>query len=98
MDTQETRKFIGVEYATEMDHMTQIQQGTKSTTMKSRHGQPAKLIKQSDRTEVIHDAISVPTQEPNNKNKIWFLCQYRDQKYSLQVTRPENFPGRQIDT
>ena len=61
MDAQEIGKFIGVEDATNMGHMKQIQQVTKSTTMKTRRRQPANLIQQSDITEAMHDAISVPT-------------------------------------
>ena len=67
MDTQAIRKAIGVEEATKMGHMKQTQQGIKSTTIKSRHGRPAKITQQSDRTNAMHDAISVPTQEPKNK-------------------------------
>ena len=62
MYAQAISKFIGVESLTEMCHMKQIQQGTKSTTMKSRRGQPAKLTQQSDRIEAMNDAISVTTQ------------------------------------
>ena len=36
------RKYIGVEYATEMGHMKQIQSGVKSTTKKSNRGRPKK--------------------------------------------------------
>ena len=50
MDAQAISKFIFVEDVTDMAHMKHIQQGTKSTTMKSRRGQPAKLVQQSDRT------------------------------------------------
>ena len=82
MDAQAISKFIGVEDATEMGHMKQIQQGTKSTTMKSRRGRPAKLIQQADRTEAMHDAISVPTKEPNNKKtNLVFISVYRPQGF-----------------
>ena len=64
MDAQEISKFIGVEEATKMCHMKQTQQGTKSTTMKSRRGQPSMIKQQSDRTNATQYAISVPTQEP----------------------------------
>ena len=43
MDAQEISKFIGVEEATEMGHMKQTQQVIKSTTIKSRRGQPADI-------------------------------------------------------
>ena len=55
-----------------MGHMKKIQQGTKSTIIKSRRRRPAKLTQQSDITEAMHDAISVTNQEPKNKKKIWF--------------------------
>ena len=67
MDAQAISRFIGVEEATEMVHMKQTQQGTKSTTMKSKSGQPVKITQQSDITDAIHDAISLPTQEPKTK-------------------------------
>ena len=35
-------KYIAIEDATEMGHMKQKQQGTKSTTNKSRQGRPSK--------------------------------------------------------
>ena len=69
MDSQAIRKCIGVEEATEMGHMKQTQQGIKSTTIKSRRVRPAKITQQSDRTNAMHDAISVPTQEPKNMKK-----------------------------
>ena len=50
MDARSISKFIGIEESTKMGHMKQIQQGTKSTTMKSGRGRPAKLTQQSDRT------------------------------------------------
>ena len=82
MDAQAIRKFIGVEESTNMGHMTQIQQCTKSTTMKSRRRLQAKMTQQSDRTESMHYAISVPTQGPKNKktNMVFMLVQ-----------RPEGF-------
>ena len=97
MDAQAIRKFIGVEESTNMGHMKQIQQGTKSTTMKSRRRLQAKMTQQSDRTESMHYAISVLTQEQKKRKQIWFLCRYRDQKDSFQATRPESFPGCQIE-
>ena len=36
------RKHIGIEDATEMGHMKQVQQGVRSTTTKSRRGRPQK--------------------------------------------------------
>ena len=82
MDSQAIRKCIGVEEATEMGHMKQTQQGIKSTTIKSRRVRPAKITQQSDRTNAMHDAISVPTQEPKNRktNMVFMLVQ-----------RPEGF-------
>ena len=40
--TAAIRKYIGVEVATECGHMKQIQQDTRSTTMKSKRGRPKK--------------------------------------------------------
>ena len=42
-------KYISVEYATEIGHMKQIQQGRRSTTTKLRRGIPTKLIQQLER-------------------------------------------------
>ena len=36
------RKHIGIEDATKMGHMKQVQQGVRSTTTKSRRGRPPK--------------------------------------------------------
>ena len=80
-----------------MGHMKQIQQGTKSKTMKSRRGGPANITQQSDITDAMHNAISVPTHEPKNKKTNMVLCQFRDQKDSLQATRPEIFLERKIE-
>ena len=67
MDAQAISKFIGVEESTDMGHMKQTQQVTNSTSIKSRRGRPAKMTQQSDRTDAMQDAISVPAQEPKNK-------------------------------
>ena len=92
MDAQAISKCIGVEEWTEMGHMKQTQQGTKSTTMKSRRGQPANITQQSDRTDAMHDAISVPTQEPKNKktNMIFLSVQRLERFIASDQTR--NFP------
>ena len=50
--------------------------------MKSRRGQTAKIIQQLDRTDAMHDAISVPTQDPKNKKTTLVL---------ISVHRPEGF-------
>ena len=47
MAAQAIIKLIGVEKSTDMGQMEQIQQGTKSTTMKSRRRRPAKMTQQS---------------------------------------------------
>ena len=77
MDAQTISKLFGAEEAIEMGHMKQIQQGMKSTTIKSRRGRPAKITQKSDRTDATHDAISVPTQESKNKktNMLFMLVQ-----------------------
>ena len=77
--------------------MKQTQQGTKSTNMKSRYGRPSKIKQQSYRTDAMHNSISLTTEEPKNKKTNMVLCRHRYQKDSLQATRPENFPGCQID-
>ena len=82
MDAQAIRKFIEVEESTEMGHMKQTQQGTKSTTMKSRRGRPANITQKSNRTDAMNDAISVPTQE-HKKQKTYMLF--------MSVQRPEGF-------
>ena len=69
MDAQEISKCIGVEEATDMGHIKQTHQGINSTTIKSILERPAKITQQSDRTDAMHDAISVPTQEPQNNKK-----------------------------
>ena len=77
-----TRKYKAVEYATEMVHMKQKQQGTNSTTNKSRQGRPSKQTQQSDTAAAISDAISVPTQEPdNNKTHLVFMSVKRIEGY-----------------
>ena len=81
MDAQAIIKFIGVEEATKMGQMKQTQQGIKSTTIKSRRGQPAKITQQSYRTNAMHDAISVPTQEPKKEKNMVFMS----------VQQPEGF-------
>ena len=87
MNAQAISKFIGVEELTEMGHMKQTQQDTKSTTMKSRRGIPAKITQQLDRTDAIHDAIFVPTQEPKNKKKVFMLVQIPEGFLSSDQTR-----------
>ena len=89
MDAQAISKFIGVEESTDMGHLKQIQQGNKSTTMKSSHGKQAKLTKKSDRTEAIHNAISVPTQEPKNKKTtmVFMLVQIPEGFIASEQTR-----------
>ena len=82
MDAQAIIKFIGVEEATHMGHMKQTQQGIKSTTIKSRCGRLAKITQQPDRTNAMHDVISVPTQEPKNK---------KTNMVFMSVQRPEGF-------
>ena len=57
-------KFIGVEDATEMGHLKQIQKGVKSTTIKSNRGRPKSSTDALERTAAINDTISIPTQEP----------------------------------
>ena len=65
-DATAIRKHIGVEYATEMGHMKQIQSGVRSTRFKSKRGRP----KHTDRDEEIEaaaeDAMATPTQATNN--------------------------------
>ena len=65
-----------------MGHMKQTQQGIKSTTIKPRRGRPANITQQSDRTNAITDAISVPNQEPKNK---------KTNMVFMSVKRPDGF-------
>ena len=50
--------------------------------MKSRRVIPAKITQQSDRADDMHDAISVPNQEPKNK---------KTNMVFMSVQRPEGF-------
>ena len=75
-------KYVAVEDATEMGKIKQKQQGTNSTTNKSRRGRPSRQTQQSDTATAIADAISVPTQEPdNNKTHLVFMSVNRVEGY-----------------
>ena len=68
------RKYIGIEVATELGHMKQIQQGTRSTTTKSRRGRPTNKAREQEILEAARDAEATPVQEPNNeKTHIVFM-------------------------
>ena len=70
----EISKYVAVEDATEMGHLKQKQQGTKSTTNNSRRGRPSRQTQQSDTASAISNEISVPTQDPdNNKTHLVFM-------------------------
>ena len=60
-------KFIGVEEATEMGHMRQLQKGKGSTTTKSKGGRPKKDIADIERSAAINDSIALPLQAPGNE-------------------------------
>ena len=67
-------RYVSVEDATEMGHMKHKQQGTQSTTNKSRQGRSSKHTQQSDTAAAIADAISLPAQEQdNNKTHMVFM-------------------------
>ena len=75
-------KYVAVEDAMKMGHMNQKQKCTKSTTNKSRQGIPSRQTKQSDTAADIADAISVPTQDPdNNKTHLVFMSVKRVEGY-----------------
>ena len=97
MDAQAISKFIGVEESTDMGHMKQTKQGTKSTTIKSRRRRPANISQQAYRTDAMHDAISVPTQEPQNrKTNMVFMSVQRPEGF-IASNQSGNFPGCQIE-
>ena len=49
-----------------MEHLKQKQQGTQSTTNRSRRGRSSQHTQQSDTAVAIADAISLPTKEQDN--------------------------------
>ena len=82
LKAEKISKYVAVEDATEMGKMKQKQQGTNSTTNKSRRGRPSSQTQQSDTATAIADAISVPTQEPyNNKTHLDFMSVKRVEGY-----------------
>ena len=60
------RKFIGIEYATEMGHMKQIQSGVRATSKKSNRGRPTKSERQQDIDAAAEDAMATPSQVDGN--------------------------------
>ena len=65
-----------------MGHMKQKQQGTHSTTNKSRRGRSSKHTQQLDNAAAIADVISLPTQEQdNNKRHLVFMSVKRVEGY-----------------
>ena len=60
-------KFIGIEEATEMGHMRQVQQGKGSTTTKSKRGRPKLNTTITARSASIDDALAIPEQVPDNR-------------------------------
>ena len=73
-------KFIGVEEATEMGHMRQLQKGKGSTTTKSKRGRPKKDIDAIERSAAIDDSIALPLQEPGNEktNLVFMTVQHAE--------------------
>ena len=60
-------KFIMVEEATEMGHMTKAPAGVRSTTSKSKRGRTAKDIHLLERLEAAAETQAMPQQETGNK-------------------------------
>ena len=60
------RKYIGVEYATEMGHMKQIQSGVRSTNKKSNRGRPKKGEREQEIEAAAEDAMATPSQVHGN--------------------------------
>ena len=65
LDSTSIRKHIGIEVATEMGHMKQVQKGVRSTRTNSKRGRP-KLHAEIERVEAAADAMAIPSQEPSN--------------------------------
>ena len=55
------RKYIGVEYATEMGHMKQIQSGVRSTRKNSNQGRPKKSERQREIDAAADDGMATPS-------------------------------------
>ena len=65
-----------------MGHMKQKQQGTQSTTNRSRRGRSSQHTQQSDTAVAIADTISLPTQEQdNNRTHLVFMSVKRVEGY-----------------
>ena len=78
----EIRKYVSVEDAKEMGHMTQKQQGNQSTTNRSRRGRSSQHTQQSDTAASIADAMYLPTKEKdNNRTHLVFMPVKRVEGY-----------------
>jgi len=67
LDLDGINKYVAVEDATEMGHMTKTPAGVRSTTTKSNRGRTAKDLHHSERLDAAKDALTLPEQEPGNK-------------------------------
>ena len=75
-------KYVSVEDDTDMGHMKQKQQGTQSSTNRSRRCRSSQHTQQSDTAATIVDAISLPTQEQeNNRTHLVFMSVKRVEGY-----------------
>ena len=66
-DLDAINKYIAVEDATEMGHMTKTPAGVQSTTTASKRGKTAKQTHHLERLEAAEESQSLPAQEPGNK-------------------------------
>ena len=66
LDASAIRKYIGVEYATEMGHMKQLQSGVRSTHKKSNRGRPKKDDRHQEVQSAAEDAMATPLQTARN--------------------------------
>ena len=73
-------KFVTVEDATEMGHMTKTPPGVRSTTTKSNRGKTARETHYFERLDAAKDAQSQQAQEPGNKKtrKVFMIIKLAD--------------------
>ena len=86
------RKYIGVEYATEMGHMKQIQSGVRSTHKKSNRGRPKKSERQQEIEAAAEDAIATPSQVDGNIDTHFVFMSTADSKGLVCSDQTGMFP------
>ena len=86
------RKYIGVEYATEMGHMKQVQSGVRSTHKKSNRGRPKKSERQQEIDAAAEDAIATPSQVDGNIDTHFVFMSTADSKGLVCSDQTGMFP------